>query len=116
MSVTTLNRPDEFVLDVDSDDGGTVVRLHGELDVRTAPQLRECFLEVLRSGTPRVEADLSDVSFIDAGGLGVLVAVLRRARHQGVELLLRDPTHSVLRVFEITGLIRVFPIMRYAEA
>jgi anti-sigma B factor antagonist len=111
MRLDTMPRTTDFSVDIEADAGGTVIRLHGEVDVRTAPQLRTSLLEALASGAPRVEADFSDVSFIDACGLGVLASAVRRARHEGTELLVRNPTHSVVRLLEITGLSRVLPVV-----
>ena len=87
----------------------TVVEVGGEVELHSANQLRD---ELLRAGEtphPCVVVDLSRVTFIDSTGLGVLVGALKRVREKGA-LSLVCPQRQVRRVFEITGLTKVFPI------
>jgi len=57
-----------------------VVRVCGEIDAQSAPQLRDDLLLVLRQHGPRLELDLRDVTFLDCAGVNVLLATRRRAR------------------------------------
>jgi anti-sigma B factor antagonist len=86
----------------------------GALDLYTAPKLRASMLEVLvgRSDPFRVTLDMGGVDFVDSSGLGVLVAVLKRLRFLGGDLVLRAPSLSLSRLLEITGLDRVFTVNR----
>lgn len=86
------------------------VRLLGELDMSTAPQLREELLRLTAAGATMVTIDLSELAFVDSTGLSVLITGLKRLREQGGELALRSPTPGTRRVLEITGLTEVFPI------
>jgi anti-sigma B factor antagonist len=64
--------------------GRTVVEVSGEIDVYTAPKLREALLSLVDSGTYRLIVDMSGVEFLDSTGLGVLVGGLKRVRaHDG---------------------------------
>jgi anti-sigma B factor antagonist len=99
-----LDIPD---LDVD---GWTVVAASGEIDVATAPALRDRLAELVEDGTTRLVIDLEDVDFIDSTGLGVLVGGLRRARGEGGDLRLVCTNPRILKVFEATGLHDVFAI------
>jgi len=94
---------------IDSVDGVKVVRIGGELDVYTAPQLREILTEALE-GRDRLVVDLLRVQFIDSTGLGVLVASQQQAHaaSQELRLVLDDP--YLLKVFRITGFDGVFSI------
>lgn len=88
----------------------TLARVAGELDLATAPVLRERLVARLTSGHPNLVVDLTDVGFIDSTGLGVIVGLLKRARTLGGDLRLVCPGASVRRVFEITALDRTFAL------
>jgi anti-anti-sigma factor len=87
-------------------DGITIAELTGELDVASAPALREQLLSLLRPGSSRLVLDLSRVSFCDASGLAVLVNTGRRARLLGGFLRLAAVSPEVGQVLSITGLHR----------
>lgn len=90
--------------------GWTLVVASGEIDVATAPALRDRLNELVDAGSHRIVVDLEDVDFIDSTGLGVLVGGLRRARTEEGELRLVCTNARLLKVFEATGLHRVFTI------
>jgi anti-sigma B factor antagonist len=100
-------------ISLDRLDGGVVVAaVSGEQDVGTAPQLRECLSEALAERSPLV-VDLNAAVSLDSAILGVLLSGLRRAREQGsaFALVVTDDAESpVRRLFEVTGLMVVFPI------
>ena len=91
-------------------DGLGVVALSGEVDIYTAPQFKECMLELLDAGVDRLVVDLSGVTFIDSTALGVLIGGVRRVRTAGGAMALVVTSRSVERVLSITGLDRVFTI------
>lgn len=91
-------------------DGWTVVRTAGEVDVATAPALRDRLTELVEGGAVNVVVDLEDVSFIDSTGLGVLVGAVRRARSAGGDVRIVCTNHRIQKVFEATGLHEVFTI------
>jgi anti-sigma B factor antagonist len=90
--------------------GITIAELTGDLDIASAPALREPFLSLLRPGPSRLVIDLSQVSFADASGLAVLVSTARRARLLGGFLHLAAASAPVIHVLNITGLHRTFAI------
>jgi anti-sigma B factor antagonist len=98
---------------VDSVESGvSVVAVHGEHDVYTAPTLREQLSSLLEDGTP-VVVDLTPATFVDSSILGVLLGGLRRAREHdsGFALVIGDDSEpTVRRIFEVTGLFPVFPV------
>jgi anti-anti-sigma factor len=65
------------------DDGVGVVRLSGEVDMYTAPQLKQSMLGLIDEGAAKVVIDLSGVTFIDSTALGVLIGGVRRLRAAG---------------------------------
>jgi anti-sigma B factor antagonist len=88
-----------------------VVKAGGEIDVATCPQFRQVLAEALR-GRPRTLAvDMADVEFMGSSGLNVLVDVLKECRELGVDLVIQAPIGRVVRVFEMTGLDKVFRIV-----
>jgi anti-sigma B factor antagonist len=88
----------------------TVVMVSGELDIASAPVLREQLLGLLRPGASRIVIDLSGVTFCDASGLAVLVGASRRARLLDGVLRLAAPTPLVATVLRLTGLHSRFEI------
>jgi anti-sigma B factor antagonist len=87
--------------------GWTVVCVAGELDVYTAPRLREELVDVIADGCRRLIVDMNGVTFIDSTGLGVLVGILKRMRTVDGELRVIAANEPVLRTMRITGLQRV---------
>lgn len=97
--------------------GHTVVEVRGEVDVYTAPELRERLLEILHEGADqRVVVDLRPVDFMDSTGLGVLVGALKRVRMAGGDLPLVCDSEKLLKIFRITGLDQVFALHATVEA
>jgi anti-sigma B factor antagonist len=90
--------------------GITITELAGELDIASAPALREQLLGLLRPGSCRLLIDLSKVSLCDTSGLAVLVGIGRRARLLGGFLHLAAVSPQADRVLHITGLHRHLPI------
>ena len=102
--------PITLELTVSELDGDTVVRAAGELDVNTAPELREQLARLIAEDARQIVIDLTEVSFVDSTALSVLVSALKRLRQFDGDLELASPNPSVRRVFEITGLTRLFTI------
>lgn len=102
-------------LDIKSERNNDVcaVTLEGEIDVYTAPRLKEELVSVVESGCPNVVVDMEKVGFIDSSGLGVLVSALRRARERDGVVRIVCTRDNILKIFRITGLDKVFPI--YSE-
>lgn len=87
-----------------------VLAVGGEIDVYSAPELREKLLELSHADHTTAVVDLSDVSFVDSTGLGVLVSGLKRFREAGGDLRLVVTQPQILKVLEITGLSTVFAV------
>src|SRR5580658_9504636 len=88
----------------------TVLAVRGEVDVYSAPRLREKLVELVSEGHRQIVADLEAVDFLDSTGLGVLVGGLKRLRSHDGDLTLVCSQPRILKVFEITGLTTVFRI------
>jgi anti-sigma B factor antagonist len=88
----------------------TVVAVGGEIDVYTAPKLREQLVDLVNAGRYHLVVDMEGVEFLDSTGLGVLVGGLKRVRAHDGSLRLVCTQERILKVFRITGLTKVFPI------
>lgn len=105
-----------FTIDDEEIDGIPVVSASGEIDVATAPPLRDRLQALSSSGKPTVVVNLLGVTFLDSTALGVLVGALKRCREAGGNLPLVIDEPRILRVFEITGLTGVFSIFDSIES
>jgi anti-sigma B factor antagonist len=93
----------------------TIVSAMGEVDVFTAPGLDSELDALVAEGSARLVIDLSEVSFLDSTGLGVLVKVLKHAREAGGWLHLVVTSDRIRKIFEITGLDASIPIFDTAQ-
>ena len=86
-----------------------VLQVTGEVDVFTAPLLRERLRDLAGQGALHIIVDLRDVVFLDSTVLGALVGCLKRLRTDGGLLTLVISAERILRIFRITGLSRILP-------
>jgi anti-sigma B factor antagonist len=105
----------ELGLDVEEKDGATILAVKGEVDVYTAPRLREKLVELVSQGKYKIIVNLEGVDFLDSTGLGVLVGGLKRLRSHDGDLTLVCTQPRILKVFEITGLTKVFAIFETVD-
>jgi len=112
-AANTLVQMDPDQISVSRDDAGVqFVLVRGEHDLYTAPTLRETITGLIADAEP-VIVDLTPATFIDSSILGVLLGGLRRARERGhgFAVLVGDEAEpTVRRIFEVTGLLPVFPV------
>jgi len=98
---------DLVTTDVDS---WSVVAVTGELDMATAPRLRQEVHRLTGQGRSRVVVDLAGVEFLDSTGLGVLVGILKRVRSHGGALRLVAPPEQVRRLLALTRLDQILDV------
>ncbi len=85
-----------------------IARLHGELDMRVADEMRAALETALdQSGATHIVFDLSDVSFIDSSGLGVILGRYRRISDRGGKMAFVGVEPAVRRVLELSGVLRI---------
>ncbi len=87
-----------------------VVAVSGEVDVYSAPALKDSLTGLLRSGDSSVVVDLTQVAFLDSTGLGALVEARAATSEAGGVLPLVCNQERILKLFTITGLDGVFAI------
>ena len=103
-------------LELSEQAGWSVLLVGGEVDVATAPRLREQLIKLVNDQRFQIVVDLGGVDFIDSTGLGVLIGALKRVRTHGGDLGLVCTERRILKVFEITGLDHVFTIHETVDA
>jgi anti-sigma B factor antagonist len=95
--------------------GKTIVAVGGEIDVYTAPKLRDKITELVGQGSYHLVVDMQQVEFLDSTGLGVLVGGLKKVRAHSGSLQLVCNQDRLLKIFRITGLAKVFVIHESAD-
>lgn len=84
--------------------------LEGEVDVYTAPVLRQAIMDRVEGGVKHLLIDLTRVEYLDSTGLGILIGGVKRLKEQGGSLRLVGPSARIQRIFEITGLNKIFDV------
>ncbi len=105
----------ELSLNVRTVEDHAVLDVVGEVDVYSAPELRERLSELLTATAPSLIVNLAEVTFLDSTGIGTLVAGLNRAVQFGGTLTLVCDHERILKLFRITGLDSVFAIRSTVE-
>lgn len=95
--------------------GWTIIDVAGELDLNTAPALRERIDDALDTGASRVAIGMTEVTFMDSTGLGMLVAALKRLQDRDGQLALVGIDGSPRKVLSITGLDDMVPVYDRVE-
>ena len=90
--------------------GDFLVALTGEVDLYTAPELKQELLRLVEQGAQRIIVDLTDTTFIDSTMLSVLLSTLKRLRPSGGQLGIVCTDRNIRKIFEITLLDRVFAL------
>ena len=94
----------------------SLVVLHGQADLHTAPELRDKVAAAIDEGAQNLVIDLTDATFIDSMTLGVLLGAVKRLRPTGGQMRIVVSSSSIRRIFEITLLDRVFTLCETRDA
>lgn len=97
-------------IDVIIKESKTIVNLSGEIDVYTAPKLKEALLPLTKQENHVIEVYLEDVNYMDSTGLGVFIGVLKSTKENNSHLKLVNLQDRVQRLFKITGLNEIIDI------
>ncbi len=89
------------------DDGVTIVRMEGRLDLLTAADVKRDLADLVADGRRRLIFDLERVSFVDSSGLGALISGLKAARQAGGDLRIARANEQVRTLLKLTTLERV---------
>jgi len=103
--------PPEFSLTQEQlDDDRHVVAVAGEIDLFTAPELKQTLADAVESGSSRIVVDLTRTTFLDSTALGVLIGAVKRLRSRDGMLTIVNTDPNIAKTFEITGLDQIFTI------
>jgi anti-sigma B factor antagonist len=108
-----------FGLVVERSEGAVVVAVSGDLDLFSAPEVREHLVAEANTGATGIVVDLERCSFVDSAGTAAILTAGRRCRARGCELAVAAPNEPVTRIFEVLGLgelMRVVPTRAEALA
>jgi anti-sigma B factor antagonist len=109
LNIADIENIDKQEINVVVGEGGTLVYLHGRIDIDFSPVLRNRLLVLLQAPRPKIVCiDLSAVTHIDSSGIATLIEVLKIARGHNTELRLQGLHGRLLRLFESTGILSLF--------
>jgi anti-sigma B factor antagonist len=104
--------PPEFALTEDAIDAERhVVAVRGEIDLFTAPELKQKLTDAIEGGKTRIVVDLTQTTFLDSTALGVLIGAVKRLRTRDGALVIVNVDQNIAKTFEITGLDQIFTIV-----
>jgi anti-sigma B factor antagonist len=92
-----------------------VLAVRGEIDLFTAPELKQVLAEAIQAGRNRIIVDLTETSFLDSTALGVLIGAVKRLRSRHGALAIVNVDENIAKTFEITGLDQIFTILATRE-
>ena len=93
-----------------------VMAVQGNVDIHSSPELRGELKVVLESAAPRIVVDMEGVSFVDSSGLATLIEALQQVNRYSGRLILCNLSKTVLGVFQLANLDRIFQIRESREA
>jgi anti-sigma B factor antagonist len=102
-------------IDVKEKESVLAVKVNGEIDAYTAPQLREKLFPLSEKEGVKMVVDLSEVNYMDSTGLGVFVGVFKNVRAHNGEFKIVGLSDRLQRLFEITGLADIIDINSQIE-
>jgi anti-sigma B factor antagonist len=103
--------PRPFALSVENADSRAVVHVVGEVDMETAPALKDGLLRLASEGAQLVTVDLAETDFIDSTGLHAIVVAVNHLRELGGDLVVQSPSKNAARVLELSGLSTVVRVV-----
>lgn len=109
------NESDGLKIETSAVESGQIVRVDGEVDLRTSPQLRSLLLQLIEGRPARLIIDLAQVGYMDSSGVGTMVEAKRLVERKGGRVVLANLQPRVRSVFEITQLDQFFTIAASVE-
>ncbi|MFH1665597.1 MAG: STAS domain-containing protein [Candidatus Omnitrophota bacterium] len=98
-------------INLEEKDGLSILRMNGDIDISTSPQLKKSFDKMLSGRDRKVVINLKDVHYVDSSGLATLVEIFKNLRVSGGKLKLTNLSAKVKGLFEITKLDKLFDIL-----
>lgn len=104
-----------MTLDQQSRDGAEIIRIKGQLDSATAPELERVVLECLDGTCQRLVFDLGDMDYVSSAGLRVILLAGKKLRANHGQLVLAGLRDAVRDVFEMSGFLSLFRVTGNVE-
>ncbi len=99
-----------LVIEKDASTDGYLIRVKGEVDLYSSPELREAITEAVPKATREVIVDLAGVPYMDSSGVATLVEGFRSAKAKSAGFVLLSPSTQVLKVLQLAKLDTIFEI------
>jgi anti-sigma B factor antagonist len=101
---TESSNEDQFRIDVTRSGNRVDAKLFGELDLATAPDLRERLVEIGHEDGLEVVLGFEELTFIDSVGLSVIIAAHKRLAAEGGSLVIENPSPRARKLFDVSGI------------
>ena len=110
MTQIAMTSTSSLEITVENSGMSVLVHVSGRINVDSSPDLRDCLLAILSAEPlPRaITVDLAGVPYIETSGIATLIETLKIARHRQIGFCLQGLSGSVLRLFEVTGVLALF--------
>ncbi len=99
-----------LTIDKEKSPSGYSIRVVGEVDLYSSPELRKAILKAVPSAEGGLAIDMAGVTYIDSSGVATLVEGLRSAREHGTGFVLVSPSPAVMQVLELARLDSIFEV------
>lgn len=93
-----------FSVEVEEKENIPVIRVNGEIDIYTCPELRAKLTEIIESGNNNIILDLENIQYIDSTGLGTIAYTARSIEDKKGQVLVICTKHQIKKIFEVSGL------------
>ena len=97
-------------------DRKAICRVSGELDAYTAPELRDALDKLVEDGNSWIIADLTELTYLDSTGLGILVGTAKKCRQAGGDLAVACVRRNLLKIFQISGTQEILNVVEDVDA
>ncbi|MEA3402708.1 MAG: STAS domain-containing protein [Armatimonadota bacterium] len=95
-----------------TDEDTALCHVTGELDAYTAPDLRDALDEQLDQGVRWIVADLTELTYLDSTGLGILIETAKKCRQAGGDVAVACDRKNLLRIFQISGTHEILNVVK----
>lgn len=100
-----------LTIDIKEDGNKYTVQLRGEIDVYTAPALREKLIPLTEQAGNNIKVDLEEISYLDSTGLGAFIHAYKSSKQHNSEIEIIHVKDRVFRLFQVTGLNDIMEVV-----
>lgn len=100
-----------LTIDIKEDGKKYIVQLRGEIDIYTAPSLRDKLIPLTEKAGNNIKIDLEEVSYLDSTGLGVFIHAYKSSKQHNSDIEIIHVKDRVFRLFQVTGLNDIMEVV-----